>query len=101
MSVGSAGRATAGGASTLLTPGMTAAEVVASLGRSVNNLEQPHRQQLQQQRRGGQLLNLTVVNGEHTGPESAGNKFFSIGLHIALYDYSCNTYTNTKFMFLY
>ncbi|KAF9119968.1 hypothetical protein BGX30_003478 [Mortierella sp. GBA39] len=71
MSLGPARRETAGGASTLLTPGMTAAEVMASLGRSVNNLEQLHRQQLQQQRMGGQLLNLTLVDGVQTGPESA------------------------------
>ncbi|KAG9066412.1 alpha 1,2-mannosyltransferase 2.4.1 [Linnemannia hyalina] len=71
MSLGSARRATAGGASTMLTPGMTAAEVMASPGRSVNNLEQLHRQQLQQQSMGGQLLNLTLVNDVQTGPESA------------------------------
>lgn len=84
MSLGSAGRAAAGGASTLLTPGMTAAEVMASLGGSVNNLEQLRRQELQQQRVGDQLLNLTLFNGEHPGPESAGNIYFSIDVHIAM-----------------
>lgn len=68
--------ATTGGASTLLTLGMTAAEVMASLGRGVNSLEQLHRQQLEQQRIGCQFLHLTLVNGVHTGRESAGNKFF-------------------------
>ncbi|KAF9098209.1 hypothetical protein BGX23_006813 [Mortierella sp. AD031] len=54
---------------------MTAAEVMASLGRSVNRLEQHHRQQQQQQqqqqRTGRPLLNLILVNGQHTGPDSA------------------------------
>ncbi|KAG0217486.1 hypothetical protein BGX33_010377 [Mortierella sp. NVP41] len=48
---------------------MTAAEVMASLGRSVNRLEQHYRQQ--QQRTGRPLLNLILVNGQHTGPDSA------------------------------
>lgn len=89
VSLGSTRRATARGVSTRLTPGMTAAEVMASLGRSVNNLEQLRRQQLQQQRLGSQILNLTLVNGVHTDPESAGNKpFFFLYMRIAFF-YDC------------
>ncbi|KAG0286520.1 hypothetical protein BGZ96_009382 [Linnemannia gamsii] len=50
---------------------MTAAEVMASLGRSVNNLEQLHRQQLQQLSAESQHLHLSLVNGGHTSLESA------------------------------
>ncbi|KAG0296959.1 hypothetical protein BGZ97_004381 [Linnemannia gamsii] len=59
-----------GATNTLLTPGMTAAEVMVSLGRSVTNLEQLHRQQLEQQSTDVQPLNLSLVNGRHTGLES-------------------------------
>ncbi|KAF9909796.1 hypothetical protein EC991_007967 [Linnemannia zychae] len=73
---GSAAGTITGGTVPLLTPNMTAAEVMASLGRSVNNLEQFHHQQLQQLRQQrtvrGSLLNLTSINGTgNEGPNSA------------------------------
>ncbi|KAK3827043.1 MAG: hypothetical protein J3R72DRAFT_479211, partial [Linnemannia gamsii] len=83
MSLGgsTAGITTGARTASLLTPNMTAAEVMALLGRRVNNLEQLHRQQShqlqqqQQQQQGparGSLLSLTLVNGRRQpGPDFA------------------------------
>ncbi|KAF8946847.1 hypothetical protein BGZ47_011165 [Haplosporangium gracile] len=61
---------TGNGTNTFLAPGITAAEVMASLGRSVNSLEQLHHQQLQQQRIGGLFLNPPFASGGYSSHES-------------------------------